>query len=237
MPPIKKAKAAEPVKEESKSILRYLLSLNTNRVSLDFGVNENCRLIKIDNTPRVREGETVKKNTFLTFAKYNSKNEIIGQNEFSFFNLDPEGKYAFDNFITQLSQLTTVANLLNPEVTFDPTEDFESEEEIVKLLSTPKGCKELQNKMFDTFSEVVSEFVGEQCPLMAVKVVTDKTGKYLQLPKEAQFCALMSEDYSFLKVTAYELKLKNAALTPSTAVADEKGAAPSQAKKDALASI
>jgi hypothetical protein len=237
MPPIKKAKAVEPAKEESKSILRYLLSLNTNRVSLDFGINENSRLIKIDNTPRVREGETIKKNTFLTFAKYNSKNEIIGQTEFSFFNLDPESKYSFDNFITQLSQLTTLASLLNPGVTFDPTEDFESEEEIVKLLSTPKGCKELQNKMFDTFSEVVSEFVGEQCPLMAVKVVTEKTGKYLQLPKEAQFCALMTEDYSFLKITSWELKNKNAALTPSTAIADEKGAAPSDAKKNALASL
>jgi hypothetical protein len=237
MPPIKKAKAVEPAKEESKSILRYLLSLNTNRVSLDFGPNENCRLIKIGNTPRIKEGETVKKNTFLTFAKYNSKNEIIGQNEFSFFNLDPEGKYAFENFITQLSQLTTLANLLNPEVTFDPTEDFESEEEIVKLLSTPKGCKELQNKMFDTFSEVVSDFVGEQCPLMAVKVVTDKTGKYMQLPKEAQFCTLMTEDHSFLKATAYEIKLKNAALAPATAVADEKGAAPSEVKKSALANL
>lgn len=227
MPPKKTVKAVAPeAKEESKSILRYLLSLNTNRVPLDFGINLNTRLIKIDNTPRVREGETVKKNTFLTFAKFNSKNEIIGQTEFSFFNLDSESKYTFDNFVQQLSQLTTLANILNPDVTFDPTSEIESAEELEKMLTSPKSCKLLQDKMFDTFAEVVGEFIGMESPLLALKAVTEKTGKYLQLPKEDKFCALMSGNYDFLKVTAYELKMKNAALTPATATADPKGSAP-----------
>jgi hypothetical protein len=236
MPP-KKTTKETPVKEKSKSILRYLLSLNTNRVPLDFGINLNCRLIKIDNTPRVKEGETLKKNTFLTFAKFSSKNDIIGQTEFSFFNFDPDSKYTFDNFVQQLSQLTNIVNVLAPGTVFDPTEDIESTEELEAMLTKPKGCKELQDKMYDTFSDIVSDLIGLESTLLAVKAVTDKSGKFLQLPREGQFCASMDSDYSMLHVTAYELKMKNAALSPTTVVADEKGSAPTDAKKNALANL
>lgn len=239
MPPKKTVKeaVASPAKEESKSVLRFLLSLNTNRTPLDFGVNLNCRLLKTDNTPRVREGETVKKNTFLTFAKYNSKNEIVGQTEFSFFNFDPESKFTFDNFVQQLSQLTNIVEVLAPGVTYDPTSEFESTEDLEAALSKPKGCKELQNKMYDAFFEIVGDLVGPESPLLAVKAVTEKTGKYLQLPREGQFCALMSGDYSMLKVTPFELKTKNASLSPTTAVADEKGEAPNKEKSKMLENL
>jgi hypothetical protein len=239
MPPKKiiKEALASPAKEESKSVLRFLLSLNTNRVPLDFGINLNCRLIKIDNTPRIREGETIKKNTFLSIAKYNSKNEIVGQTEFSFFNLDPESKFTFDNFVQQLSQLTNIVEVLSPGSTYDPTSDFDSTEDLEAALTTPKGCKELQNKMYDMFEEIVGELVGPESPLLAVKAVTEKTGKYLQLPREGQFCALMDGDYSMLKVTPFELKTKNASLSPSTAVADEKGEAPNKEKSKMLENL
>jgi hypothetical protein len=236
MPP-KKTKKEAPAKEKSKSILRYLLSLNTNRVPLDFGINLNCRLIKIDNTPRIKEGETLKKNTFLTFAKFSSKNDIIGQTEFSFFNFDPDSKYTFDNFVQQLSQLTNIVNVLSPGTVFDPTDDIESTEELESMLTKPKGCKELQDKMYDTFSSIVSDLIGLESSLLAVKAITDKSGKFLQLPREGQFCASMDSDYSMLHVTAYELKMKNAALSPTTVAADEKGSAPTDAKKNALANL
>jgi hypothetical protein len=227
MPPVKKQiKKEEEVKENKFSVLRHLLSLNANKPPLEFGVNLNCRLIKIDNTPRVKEGETLKKNTFLTFAKYNSKNEIIGQTEFSFFNLDPESKFTFDNFTQQVSQLTTLCNIYNSKETYDPIDELESLEELEEMLKSPKSCKALQEKMYDKFSNIVLEYIGVESPLLAVKIVTDKTGKYLQLPREDKFCGLISEDYSFLKITPYELKMKEAALKPQLETADEKGEAP-----------
>jgi hypothetical protein len=238
MPPKKKevAKPAPDTTVEETSILRFLMSLNQHSPQLDFGVNLDCRLVKIDNTPRMREGEVVKRNTYLTFAKYNKKNEVIGQTEFNFFNLDPESKYTFDNFVEQLSKLTVLAKILAPDETYDPTTGFKSAEDIEEALKAPKSCKVLQDKMYNDFEEIVADKIGIESPLIALKVVTEKSGKYLQLPREDKFCSLMSGDYSFLKISAYELKMKESALVPQTSVPDEKGKAPSD-KSSVLSGI
>ena len=169
MPPKKKdAVVAQETKVESKSILRLILSLNSNKPQLDFGINLDCRLIKIDNTVRVKEGKPIERNTFLTFAKYNKKNEIIGQSEFNFFNLDPESKYTFENFVEQLSKLTTLCNLLSPGSAYDPTEGYESPEEIEADLKAPKTCKALQDKMYEEFEKIAADKVGPESPLLAL---------------------------------------------------------------------
>lgn len=222
MPP-KKKKEEEKTKPEKQSFLRFLLSLNPSRVQLEFGINENCRLIKVDNTERKREGEVVKRNTFLTFAKFNTKGEIIGQTEFNYFNLDPNSEYILESLVTQMSQLAHIISLLNPTKfdSFNPVAEYETEAELLKALSSEKSCKELQENMYEQFNELVKDFVSNDGPLLAVKIVTDNKGKYLQLPKEAKFCALMSGDFSFLKITPYEMKIKEKGLSPSVATPDK----------------
>jgi len=243
MPPKKKeaAPAVAPTTEtaaavENTSVLRYLLSLNSNKPQLEFGINLNCRLISINNTVKVKEGVPIPRNTFLTFAKYNAKNEVIGQTEFNFFNLDPEGKFTLENFIEQLSKLTVLCKLLAPEAAYDPTTGFgfETMEAIADALKSPGTCKKLQDRMYDDFAAIVTTKIGAESPLLALKVVTEKSGKYLQLPKEDKFCALMSKNYDFLRISAYEQKMKDAALQPATATPDEKGAAPSKEKSSTL---
>lgn len=232
----KKAKVEE-VKEEV-NVLRALLSSISHKNNLSFGINENCRLIKIDNTERKRDGEIVKKNTFLTFGQFNDKGDIIAQTEFSFFNLDPTSEYTFENLVTQLSQLMKVATIVTGETAvIDPVADFKDEKELEKALKDSKGCKKIQSQMYEEFEELVKDFVGNESPLLRLKVITDKTGKYLQLPKDVHFCELMS-DPATLKITPFELKQKEKALQPQTATADAVSEAPSKAtSKKAIINI
>lgn len=239
MPPVKKTAKAAQAPKEMNSVLRLILSLNSNKNSLDFGINENCRIIKIDNTERKREGEVIRKNTFITFAKYNKNNEIIGQNEFSYFNFDSNSEHVAENFVSQLSQMFHIVELLNPDKIseFNPTDGIKDENELNKILTTQKLASALQAKMFEQFESVLSEVVGDNCPLLAVKIVTEKTGQYLNLPRDAKFCALMSEDYSFLKVSAYELKLKQKSLEARTETPDNKSQSSAEKSKKSIMNI
>jgi hypothetical protein len=231
------ATTSEVEATDPNSVLRFLLSLNSNKPQLDFGLNTNCRLIKIDNTPKTKEGEIIKRNTFLTFAKYNDKGEVTGQTEFNFFNLEAGSKFVFDNFVDQLSKLSHILSLLAPEAEYDPTSGYESTEQIEEDLKAPKSCKAIQDALYDDFAAAIEGKYGTESALLAVKVVTEKTGKYLQLPREAKFCELMSKTYSHLVPSAYEIKMRDAALTPAVATPDAKGAAPSEKKTNVLAGL
>jgi hypothetical protein len=226
-------KSSEPV-----NFLRKLLSSISHKTGLSFGINENCRLIKIDNTERKREGEIVKKNTYLTFGQFNSEEKLIAQTEFSYFNLDPASEYTFENLVAQLSQLTNLAKVITGEdQTIDPVSSFKSELELSKALKDSKGCKSIQNEMYEQFETIVVDFVGAESTLLRLKVITDKTGKYLQLPKDATFVETMDIPCS-LKVTPYELKQQQKSLEAPTATADTIGKAPEKAtSKKAILNI
>jgi hypothetical protein len=224
MPKIPKKTEAPKEKKSSNSLLRMILALNPTRMGLDFGINENCRLTKIDNTPRIREGEVQKRNTYVTWSKYNGKNEVVGQTEFNYFNLDASQDFVLDSFTNQFAQLAHIISLYNPDAMdeFNPLGDITTEEALKKALKKQESCTKIQNAMAQQFEEIMKDHIGETSPLMAVKVITDKTGKYLNLPKEARFCAPMGGDYSFLKLTAYELRLKENSLKAPEATPDNK---------------
>jgi hypothetical protein len=202
------------------TILRALLSTETVRTPIEFGIQENIRLVSIDNTERVREGEPVKKNTFLTFVQYNDKNEKIASSEFSYFNLDETSNFVKDNLITQLGQLNKLVSIYKDrEDLIDPLVEFESLSELDDALRTARGCKRIMQKMWEEFSAHIAEHIGENSKLLRVKIITDSKGKYLQLPREIHFAEPVEQECS-LNITAYEMNLRQKGLQQTTVKPD-----------------
>jgi hypothetical protein len=214
------------------SLLRKLLSAKPVRTPLDFGINTGVRLIAISNEEKKKDGEIIPRHIYMTFGKYNSKNELIASSEFNYFNLSPEYDNTLGNLSTEVSQLTSIVDALNPGATFDPTDGYEDLDEIEADTKTKKGCKKLQDAVWKSFNKAVGKKVGPESPLLNLKVVTDyKTGKYLQLSNDAAIVELATTDpsESVLRITVNDLKNKDKALTPITnAAPDAPGEKPTQ---------
>lgn len=223
------------------SLLRKLLASKELRTPLDFGINENVRLISIDNTERIREGEIVKRNTFMRFAKFNSNNEIIANSEFNYFNLDPASDYTSDNFITQISQLNNIAKVLGADKKVDPTVGYESMNELKGDLETKKGCKKLMDETWKQFHKAVNDKIGNDSTLFRIKVVTDKTGKYMQLPsKDAIIVESLEVDLSesLLKILPFEIKNQsNISIDITTKISPDKVGGAPEAKATKISSV
>jgi len=190
------------------AFLRKLLADRPVRTPLEFGINENIRLVKIDNEPRTKEGELITRNTYMTFTKFNDKNEPIASTEFSYFDLDPEKDNNLSNLANQLAQLQNILDLLNPEAgAIDPTAGYKSVEALSSDLQNRKKSKALIDKMFDLFAEALEGKIGNESELLRLKIVTDSKGKYLQLPRESHIAELMTTEPSALKITPYEVKM------------------------------
>jgi hypothetical protein len=217
------------------SLLRMLLAIKPVRTPLEFGINENVRLVAMDNEVRKWENEVINRNTFLTFAKFNDEGTKIESSEFSYFNLDHTSDFVFANLVQQVGQLNNLANLLNPGSEVDPTEEFEDLEEIKEALRTKKGCQAMMDIMWKQFSEAVEGKTGAESPLLRIKVAVSGKGGWLQLPQDAHFAESMEYE-STLGVTAYEL---NQSSEPKQETADEKGDAPDEKpkKKSALSGL
>jgi predicted NBD/HSP70 family sugar kinase len=215
------------------SFLRQLLLNKQVRTQLDFGINENVRLVKIDNTQRKREGEVVNRNTYMTFSKFDSKGEVMASSEFSFFNLDPTADKVMENFANQVAVMQNIVNVLNPGVVIDPTTGYDDFEEIEKDLKNKKGCKTLMDTLWSLFEEALKDKVGEDSILVRLKVVTNNKGKYLQLPNEGSVMESMEVEETKLAITAYERNCKDKGLEAPVESADTKGSAPAEKPKKA----
>ena len=219
-------------------LLRALLAAKPVRTPLDFGVNENVRLISINNDERVREGERINRNTYMTFAKYDSKGKKIASSEFSYFDLDPSSDFVVENLTTQIAQLNDIVSFFGIEDVVDPTTEFEDMEELMASIKSKKGCKALVDDMWKQFSDLVGDLVGEESPLARIKVVTDSKGKWLQLPKDSHIIESVENDCT-LSINRYELSLRAKGLEAPKEEADSKGDSPDEKpkKKSALSGL
>lgn len=214
------------------AFLRQLLAEKPVRAGLKFGINENVRLVSINNDEKLREGEVIAKNTYMTFVQYDEKNVPIANSEFSYFNFNPDldSEIVVNNFIEQISQLTSLAKIYNPEAVIDPTEGYEEMADIEKDLRTRKGCKFFNDLIYKQFEEAIKDYIGVESPLIRLKVVSDyKTGKYLQLPKSAAFAELMEVDPTGLHLTPSDIKNRAKSLEPVAVTSDTKGDNPDDA--------
>lgn len=214
------------------SLLDGLLN-QAKKNEIGFGIHENCVILSVSNDIRKnKDNEVVKRNCFTVFAKKNAAGEITAEKEISWFNIDPTSEYAYDNFFSQLEQMTAIVDILR-----DPNEEdkdiwdlaFEailSENEIEftkdsleKAIRTKKVSNEIVKAIGDTYVELLSNLVGKDSKAMRLKIVYDSNGKYLQQPKYNSFVESMDVELedSRLKITDTENTNKNKGTTSTVA--------------------
>ena len=208
------------------ALLEAILANKPVRTPLEFGINENVRLVSINNDTRTYEGEVIKRNTFMTFARFNSEGKKIAASEFSYFNLDHTSQHVCENLVQQTAQLNDICKFFGVEGCVDPTTGFESMEDLVAELSTKSGCAELMSRMWTQFNDLVGDLVGENSPVGRLKVVVSNKG-HLQLPRESHIIESI-ESNSTLSISPYELKLHQTSLQAPKEEADAKGDAPTE---------
>lgn len=209
------------------SLLRKLLATKQVRTPLEFGINEEVRLLKISNDVRKRDGEAIPRHMYMTFGKFNKKGELVANSEFNYFNFNPEYENVINNLFTEVSQLNNLVSIINPEAKFSPADDYEDLAEIQEAISTKKGCKSLQDSIWKAFNKAVKNSIGNESTPFNLKVITDyKTGKYLQLPSEGSIAENIGVDPSELSISPSEIRNMNKALVPTETSADGSGAKP-----------
>ena len=139
------------------SLLRKLLANKPVNTQLEFGIQSNVRLIAMNNDVKLRDGEPVPTHMYLTFGKFDDEGKLIGQSEFDWFNLNPEYDNVIGNLSTEVSQLTSLVNIINPGHEFDPTSEYESYEELEADVKTKKGCKSLMDSIWKALKITTKE--------------------------------------------------------------------------------
>jgi len=209
--------------------LEVLLANRPVKVGLTYGLNENVRLLSISNEERLKDGQLIPRNTYMTFAKYDDKGKVIAQSEFSYYNLDATRDNVIKDLATQINQLTSLANLYAPDVELDP---FEGEEDmdIEAELRKPKVCRALIDALYKQFEKAVSKKIGDESPLLRMKVVVNKNN-FVQLSNgDESFAELMTvpATETTLVMSAYDRGVRQKALTAAAApkTADATSSAP-----------
>jgi len=220
-----------------KSLIYTILDNLPIRTQLPFGVNSNVRLTKVSDVVKKRDGQAIERNSHVTFTKFNKEGKGIAQTEFSYWNLKHDGKFSLRNLITQVSNLSAIADAVLGEAgLYDPFADagFEDYEELQEKLGTKKGAKKIQELVESTFCELMTKTVIKNSPVLNLKVVTTWDGQYTQLPEEGAFIEEAEEDEeSGLTVSAKELQIKGKGDVPKTAKSDNKSGVPA-GKKDLM---
>jgi hypothetical protein len=216
------------------SLLSQLLE-KTRKAEIGFGIHENCRLLSIDNNERTsREGDVINKVCYLKFAKYSEKGEVIGEKEISWFGLDATSEYTASRFITQLEQLTAILDTYLGEDVKKWEEFFD---EVLKsnevehtmeafefMCQDPDKLEAVTKLIYEGFEKLLAPKIGKNSQPIALKIVFDKNGKYLQQPSFGAFVANTKDDLKISK-TELEYQEKSLATASSTAISASKIAA------------
>jgi hypothetical protein len=207
------------------SILKLILAEKPVREGLPFGIQENVALTAISNEKRMKDGEMIRRNTYLTFTQYNDdkRSKKIRQSTFSYFDLDPaKPDMLMDNLSTQIAQLVNIVSVIRPDFVFNPLEGVkaDTQPELLALLTSNKDCMSFTNTIFANFEKAISEHLGAACPLMRLKVVTDKNNRSTQLPKDGIIVEPITKEVTSLKMSAYEVSLSLKVPTASSPTAD-----------------
>lgn len=201
---------------------------------LQFGFNENIIVSAIDTEVRKTKGIPIKANTFITLSKVDPETrKVVAQNEFNFFNLDSTTDFVQRNFIEQMTALVSLIDAMGGSIeTFDDALVAvltANKQELEVFVKTKDGAKLLQDTLQNSFSTIVKDLVGANCPLMKCKLIVNKSG-YLEISKVQGWILPMDSDESLPEVTAQETKVRATAAStagqPKTAKPDELGAPP-----------
>lgn len=216
--------------------LRKLLTEKPVRTPIPFGINENVRLVSIDNTPRFKDNARLERNTFLTFQQFNADGKVVASTEVFYFDLTPNQDYTAKSLAKQYGQLQCICDVLGANTIIDPTLIYDNNEAAYEAgLKDKAKCEEMQDLMWTQFHNGVKDLVGKESKLLRMKVVTSKDGLHLNLPSASLFLEPMDQESTSLSITPYELKCKRAANETPSITPDVKGGVPGERAKSKAA--
>jgi hypothetical protein len=218
-----------------------LLKKEQNLPKIKFGLHNNCVLLAVSNEVRKKQDKSIiNRNTFTKFGQLDENGTVVASTEVSWFNIDSGKDYAYDNFFTQVDQMTGIIDVLIPPTEEeDKWEDIfsailaameieETKEGIAAALKNKKKTVELMNTISGAYVKMLTPLVGEDSTVMKLKLTYDRNGKFLQQPKYDPFVEPL--EYTglpekALKITptelSYEAKSRNLAPAATPNVSDD----------------
>jgi hypothetical protein len=177
------------------------------RAKLQFGHNHNVIVEKVDFNERKNKGITVKLHTFITLAQVDDDRKVIARTEGNFFNLDHTTDYVWNNFMDEFTCQAAIVEAVGGNVEeFDAAvgEVFgdDNPEEFVK---TKQGSETAQEFLQNAFMDAIEGKTGDDCPLLACKMVSNKAG-WLEFPKEMGWIVPIEEKDELPAMSAFEKK-------------------------------
>lgn len=192
--------------------------LSRGRVAkLDKGIHENVVISKIDPLDRKKNGMPTSKTMFITFTAVDPKtNKRKAAVEVSWWKLSPDPskkEYLFENmreFCIQLQGILT--SYMTEDEAFEAMEtvfkdwDFKVVKDIEEHTWKKADLDLLTNNIKTLFAGAMKPFVGEDKQKIRVKISTDKTGMYSELPRYGRFTESMDAETT-LKFTDAEKRM------------------------------
>lgn len=182
-----------------RNLTQVFLNSAPSRFKLAFGVNENIILKSMSNeVRRDKNGVKIKKNCYMTFTQVDpdEDNKVLAESTFSYFNID-RPDFAVMNFIHQVTQLNEILQCVVPKAeqmkVLAPVnglyaeygDTFKAVQSSTKATEAEtKNIEKLQEAYVNAFIKAITPYLGEESPLLKLVVVTDKTGRFYDLPRE-----------------------------------------------------
>jgi hypothetical protein len=221
------------------SILLQQLMSKAKKPDIGFGINEDCVLLEASNVERTtKDGGVLGRSCYLKFGQKNAKGDVFKHKEVNWFLVDPSTEWAYTSFFSQLEQVSAVVDLILPPTAekdswglvfahiLDSQGIDQNEKSLREAMVDAKVCVAFNLALWNAVCEVLTATLAENpSPVFKLKLVYDKSGKYLQQPREGVFVST-TVDKETLFLTDAEVLAKNIGENTQTAVA---GATPSAA--------
>ena len=172
-------------------------------------------------------------NTFITLHQVDPVTRAVkARFEGSFWNFDPASDFVVRQFQDQFTVFTSILEALDADV-FAFAEQFLDTSGVngavsKKDLNTKPQAKKVQEALIEAFKQAVDGKIGENCPLLQCKLVSNKKS-YLEFSKQEGWILPMDSEFSLPEVTKQEQEIYNNAqmdTKPSQVEPDKVGNAP-----------
>ena len=197
-----KTKEAKSVEEPEVVNILDLFANEASSSELDAGVHENVRLISISTEKRHdNNGNTIKKQLYLKFKKYDKEGEDVGEKEISFFLLDPTRDSVISNMTSFIMQTREILQVFytDSEISesFDPLravwekdhkDDFYNHDNLKsKVLKKAAQYKAIEQAVCEQFEKLLEPMIGYNSTAFRFKLVESNDAKYIEMPRYARF--------------------------------------------------
>lgn len=196
------------------SLLNQLMA-EARKAEIGFGIHKNCVITAVSNDIRKnKDGEILNRNCYTKFEILSEDGKsTTAEREISWYNIDPTADYSFNSFFSQLEQMTSIIDVLQPitdkkdiwsdvfdeimekyNISLDPDNPEDSKSILEGHMKDNKLFRGVVDELIDAYVTIGSKKCGLKSPTMRLKVVFDPKGRYLQQPKFDPFVESMDVD-------------------------------------------